>query len=1403
MLRLPQKMQNAINTIRENIPRDRWQPRRVQFINIFRVGEPETLHFADGKLFLDGSNGSGKSALMALLITPVFDRQLTPERIDTGKSKSKNFVWHLTGNLEPDESERTGYVVIEMVSPTGQALMFGYGAHARKGRSEYTHWSFIVEAALEEVQFINEELVPLSQRAMKAQMERISGRFYGTPGEEREAYQEALNDMLFGFESLQEYKNFIEFLTELRRPNIGHELSVERVERFIKDSLPAIPTSIIEGAASTYSGIIQLRNKAEQTAHRADLIRKWAEAQWRMSTIDCRSAFDDWYSWRERHEKALHEVSSIKAEVERHRKKIAESTRDVDALTSKIAELDGKKKALEAKRDSMQGVLDLQKSLGSATMLANAKAQTTNLLNGKIQDAESQLETLRNKIDEIRTAIAAEESNLRFMIGSFGDRYRTIGWAELADEIRQSEASSQFDFRFDIFRPEAERRATVITRIGQLMRDIESAKKVVEEAAEGIAEAQREVSEAEERLRRASRNWESACADYAEEVLKELHRLPEFQHAVIDIQPASLPTAGGPSDVVQHVREATQSAVERVLQAFTDEIQHLSIGESSLTSAYAKQEQHLIALREQTEATPDTPLAFLKARTALEQANITSMPFYAVVEAAVDSAITARVEEALLDAGILNRLVVHPSDLAEAERILESRGLAEIICHIDERAGNLQQFLCPTTAVAFPTDLIERTIRAIPINIDPGTGRWQTPGAQGFCALTHETVEYIGSEARKTRRLRLIAEAEAELQTISSKLKTVREQIRMTRSQSVRFRENCEAIHKNAERRNTLNLMHGRKSDEEIRKKTADQTERQAVRKHQEKLTRYNSLKAEYKRVRGSEKWLPPASLSVEALEMLREKLRAIPHEIESLNRHRNQVATQRHALLEYTSQQNLAAERMANDVAQRKKIDSELEELRSEIQSLQDALEDQAPEYNQILQDIQSAEEMLSALNNKRNEQGNEIVGATALLTKATDESLPKAEEIVRAEAEQFENKKRDLRRFLHGLPQLEAQLQMFERENWDEFALEMDSALDDTKPDSQRAKAAREALAAARAEALPHFMENRPDHDQVTQIPSFYYSETGETLDVWSLAEHIENSAAAMKEDMNDRLRAGMERFISNDLYGTVADLIRQTETTKDNLNRILAGIRLQRDQGNLMLDFKPSTTIVEEGEGTRLTGADMIKMFSAGDWLLRTDREKDQTIARVAKQIEKAYTDSISGYARESFTDLLKERFDYRNWFSTEVFRKDESGAWVDLRKDHGRGSEGMQAMDLLQPMVAGARLRLLSARKDAPCLLALDEVFAKLDEIHCTAILQTLEALECDWVLATEKGLHPTEVVPGAACYTVDWDGHDFQLFPAVWTGKKFVTMAEVDPDELIPVSAEDEERFRQSGQLELV
>ena len=84
--------------------RERWQPLRSGFVNIYKYDQEE-FHYENGRLLLRGNNGTGKSRVLALQLPFLLDGEVIPQRLEPDADPAKRVEWNLLMGRYPD---RTG-----------------------------------------------------------------------------------------------------------------------------------------------------------------------------------------------------------------------------------------------------------------------------------------------------------------------------------------------------------------------------------------------------------------------------------------------------------------------------------------------------------------------------------------------------------------------------------------------------------------------------------------------------------------------------------------------------------------------------------------------------------------------------------------------------------------------------------------------------------------------------------------------------------------------------------------------------------------------------------------------------------------------------------------------------------------------------------------------------------------------------------------------------------------------------------------------------------------------------------------------------------------------------------------------------------------------------------------------
>ena len=198
----------------------RWQANKVGLINFWYYDKPQEFSFANGRMLLRGSNGSGKSVTMQSVLPLLLDGNMSPERLDPFGSRDRKMSGYL---LEEDDEreERTGYLYLEFRRKESETyLTIGMGIRARKGKPlDKWYFSLTDGRRIGKDFFLykeTDEMVTLSKKELENRMQGGGYVF-----DRQMDYMEYVNRQVFGFETVEEYKEMVDLLIQLRTPKLS------------------------------------------------------------------------------------------------------------------------------------------------------------------------------------------------------------------------------------------------------------------------------------------------------------------------------------------------------------------------------------------------------------------------------------------------------------------------------------------------------------------------------------------------------------------------------------------------------------------------------------------------------------------------------------------------------------------------------------------------------------------------------------------------------------------------------------------------------------------------------------------------------------------------------------------------------------------------------------------------------------------------------------------------------------------------------------------------------------------------------------------------------------------------------------------------------------------------------
>lgn len=243
----------------------KWMMNRAGLLN-FWYYDDEIFHFADGKLLLRGTNGSGKSVTMQSFLPVLLDGKKTPDRLDPFGSKARRMEDYLLGEKEVvDRDERTGYLFIEYKKPgVARYITTGIGMQAKRHKG-IKSWYFVItdnRRIGDDFELAHSQLgdrVPFSAKELE---NRIGDGGY-VVHTQRE-YMELVNKYIFGFQSTEAYEDLIKLLIQLRSPKLSKDFKPTVIYEILESALPPLTDDELRHLSDTIESMDQTQQQLEQ-----------------------------------------------------------------------------------------------------------------------------------------------------------------------------------------------------------------------------------------------------------------------------------------------------------------------------------------------------------------------------------------------------------------------------------------------------------------------------------------------------------------------------------------------------------------------------------------------------------------------------------------------------------------------------------------------------------------------------------------------------------------------------------------------------------------------------------------------------------------------------------------------------------------------------------------------------------------------------------------------------------------------------------------------------------------------------------------------------------------------------------------------------------------------------------
>jgi len=772
---------------------ERWRLSRAGIVNVwFYLDNEFTL--SGGRMILRGTNGSGKSRALEMLLPFLLDADR--RRMDaTGAARVSLDELMRTGGQ--GQANRTGYLWLELARP-GEYLTVGALVRHSQSASSSKVWYFTTPLRVgEELPLLSATREPLSRDALTELIgaERIT--------ESAHSHRDRIRTLVFGLHGdagRDRFDGLLQLVHTLRAPDVGNRIDEGRLPQILLESLPPLQEDALSRAGEQLDGLTETRlaqRRLEDSMREVDkflgVYRRYAAETLRARAQETLSAATAVTDARNLAVQRAGELVALQEESERRAAAVQQLTEERDEIVAalraiekreifktaddlvqrdrKVAELarSADQSLAEARRGRdhhAQAVRDAGRALGELHTATSEAAAALAVTRDALVDAGLPVAGLPEEIRAVEHAQGADSVLLR--VERDGDPRPvprpTAAWAEVtpadlaaAQDMAQTAAASAAE-RLGL----AQRRLQEARRLQQAEQQVlrlEAEADQLGAAAEEDAQAAEEYAVARDGAAVAlAEAWRSWCRD--PQTTRLLGQTGWAAHSLLGplIRDATVLTGddGPPLDGLGEVADAAARPARTAVAAERAGLDRAAADDHERETVLRAERADLDAERDPKPAEPP----WLDAGRSGE-------PLWHCVDFVghLNDGQRAGLEGALLAAGLLSAVIQPDGTVQSADgELLISAGTA-----LPERS--LAGALRADPAASLPVATITAVLAAIGFD-HPGAatsvsadGRWRNGPLRGRHVAAK--ARHIGAAARAAHRRERIAQIDAELAALA------------------------------------------------------------------------------------------------------------------------------------------------------------------------------------------------------------------------------------------------------------------------------------------------------------------------------------------------------------------------------------------------------------------------------------------------------------------------------------------------------------------------------------------------------------------------------------------------------------------------------------------------------------
>jgi len=1299
--------------------KNRFVPLRLGIINLWQYDSQE-FELDEGWLLLRGDNGAGKSKVLEITLPFLFDGQMRAERLDPFGELAKTMKWNL---LESVRDSRVGYSWIEFGRLTEDGrekyVTLGVGMRATASMPRVDAWYFVTSLRVDDQLKLPRPGEPMMQKdGLKRQLDGL-GDIYETVHE----YQAAVDAALFDF-GPDRYRDWVDLLLQLRRPQLSNRLRPTELTRLLSESLPPVDEDRITQVADGFEQLDAYKAKIAELGEAQEAIGQYLRYyQTFLRRVVRRSA------------EALRKANT---EVGRDAETLDRAKKAHKARLEELAQFEEQRTANRNRQSRLRGALDVlheSPEMKAAERLAAVDRQASDAKTIKAE-TEAELRLLREDLERADEQVGKADARV----------------AEAAGPLkRASQETQEAARRADLVGLHDGQLAALLEKPREISLQLVSAARARRGFVEELQELQRDVTHTADRLADARRKTTDADGDHSkalQETRDAEERLgQEQERAAASIQAwwTELREMQVTDDDLVLLQEAVTGHIDfgraapRLLMACRDhrktELEHeqaarlqdLRLLEDEIVRVVEERER----VASQEEIGPLPPMTRISSREGRAGSS-----FYRLFDFRDELSQDDRrlLEAALEAAGILDAWVTPEGDVLAADTFdtllrpataTQGENLSRALILLDDALVDRRVAQSVLSAIG-----LGRSDHVCWVDLD---GSWRLGPLEG--RGSKERAEYLGSSAREAfrqRRLQQLAETLGELEEKRTELRlrmgALDELTRALAKEYGAFPDDTEVTKAHSD----VQAARVQSRNAERWLTVAQEAERNVTLERDTATQRLESragalgLRGQLSDLAGMIHWIDDYIEGCHRLAFAADGAKSAATDLERAEADRGRIReriTDKKSLVQARAQTYLRYQAAADELRESREglaaedVIKRAEDLRQDLHTIErglDELEDQINEANRLegeaTQSVRSLEEKHKASTEVRLTAAYELIA----LVKEGAVALALDQEIL-----------------IKGEWHMTRALELARRQ--------IEPALQGQETAPELIDRARDRLTDALRELDRQIPQYQPS--QETRLDGAFIAATavynGRTVSIGDLGLKLAEEASVQQEMFNRGEAELVERYLLGDVADHLGERMQRAQERLQQINELMRRHPTASDM-TLSLRWNPD---LEDA-----THAAALKFLNKDPSLLRDD-QRQLLREFFQERIRSAREQSDNRNWREHLLDAL----DYRKWYRLTIWKNQNGQSNQLTDRSHGTGSGGEKAVTLHLPLFAAAAAYYDSSPKPCPRLIMLDEAFAGIDHSMRGRCMAMLGSFDLDLVMTSDNEIGTHEEVRFLSIY----------------------------------------------------